>query len=182
MLKLKKLTVGDLCRIAMLVAITVILSWISGYLRIGPTMKFNISFISVYVTGAAFGPWISGTVAAMADVISYLVNPTGPFVPVFTIIEFVGGFLFGLILYRSGEDVPKSSLVIRTIICVLLQYAVNIIRTYFLAELYFDGKFLACFVTRIPSTTVMAVVKICAIILIEPFMKTIMKALKKNGN
>jgi len=177
--KVKKLTVAQLCKISMLVAITFILSYISGYLRIGPISKFNISFISVYVAGAAFGPIIAGLVAALADVVSFLANSTGPFVPWFTIIEFVNGMLFGLIFYRRDDlKINIKGLVLRAILCVLLQYLVNILRTYILAFLYFDGKFLVTFVSRIPSTSIMAVFKAVVIIAVEPFMKTILKAVR----
>ena len=179
-MKIKKLTVSELCKIAMLIAITVILSYISGYLRIGPISKFNISFISVYVAGAAFGPFIAGLVAAMADVVSFVANPTGPFMPMFTLIEFANGFLFGLILYHKDEEKCNGVIfVIRVVLCVLLQYLVNVIRTYMLAEMYYGGKFLATFVQRLPSTSIMAGVKIFAIIIIEPFMKTILRMIRK---
>lgn len=177
-LRLKKMSVKELCTVAMLVAITVILSYISGYLRIGPVSKFNISFISVYVAGAAFGPWVGGIVAAMADIVSFLANPTGPFMPWFTVIEFMGGFLFGLILFRGNRDRSRLNFVFRVVLCVVLQYLVNIIRTYMLAELYYGGKFLVTFVSRIPSTTIMAGVKIAALIIIEPFMDNIMRLTK----
>lgn len=179
-MKIKNLTVSELCKIAMLVAITVMLSYISGYLRFGPVSKLNISFISVYVAGAAFGPLISGLVAAMADVVSFLANPTGAFMPVFTILEFAGGFLFGLILYHKDSDSKIGvSFAVRVVICVLLQYLVNVIRTYMLAQMYYDGKFWFTFVQRIPSTSIMAGVKIFGIIIIEPFMKTILKMIRK---
>ncbi len=179
-MKIKKLTVSELCKIAMLVAITVMLSYISGYLRIGPVSKFNISFISVYVAGAAFGPVIAGLVAAMADVVSFVANPTGPFMPVFTLLEFAGGFLFGLVLYHKDEENRLGALFIaRVVLCVALQYLVNIIRTYLLSQMYYDGKFWFTFVSRIPSTSIMAGVKIFAIIIIEPFMKTILKMIRK---
>ena len=124
-LRLKKMSVKELCTVAMLVAITVILSYISGYLRIGPVSKFNISFISVYIAGAAFGPWVGGIVAAMADIVSFLANPTGPFMPWFTVIEFMGGFLFGLILFRGNRDRSRLNFVFRVVLCVVLQYLVK---------------------------------------------------------
>ena len=37
----------------------------------------------------------SGVVGAVADIISYVANPTGAYIFWFTLIEFVNGFLFG---------------------------------------------------------------------------------------
>lgn len=179
-LRVRRLTVAELCKTAMLVAITVILSYVSGFLRIGPISKFNVSFISVYAAGAAYGPVISGLVAALADIVSFVANPTGPFVPWFTLIELVNGFLFGLFLYRHTDTEKNFRVfVLRVVLCVILQYLVNIVRTYMLAQLYFNGAFWATFVSRIPSTTIMAAVKIAAIIAIEPFMDNLLKALRK---
>ena len=179
-LKLRKMTVTELCKVAMLVAITLVLSYISGYLRIGDFAKFNISFIPVYVAGAAFGPVISGVVAAMADVISFISNPTGAFVPVFTILEFVNGFLFGLFLFRE-EKKSKKIFVLMVLACVLLQTAVNLFaRTYFLSELYYGGKFMVVFTPRILTTTLMGALKLAVMIALEPFMNMFIKALKQS--
>ena len=68
-LKLKKMSTKEVCIIAMLIAVTVVLSFISGYLRT-PVGKLNISFVSVYVCAAMFGPLAGGLVGALADLIS----------------------------------------------------------------------------------------------------------------
>jgi ECF transporter S component (folate family) len=177
-LKLKKLTTLNLCLMAMLVAITMALSFLSGYLRIGSMSKFNISFISVYIGGALFGPVAGGTIGALADFTSWLINPTGPFVPVFTVIEFVNGFLFGLFFYTSKERSIKL-VALLALLCVLLQYGVNVIRTYFLAQMYLGGKFYEAFITRIPSTVIMASVKFAGIIILEPAKKRLKQLVKK---
>lgn len=180
-LKLRKLSTRDLCFMAMLVAITVGLSALSGFLRIGNMSKFNVSFISVYVGAALFGPIAGGTIGALADFVSWFINPTGPFVPVFTAIEFVNGFLFGVFLYHAPE--VKKNFAITTVcvvLCVVFQYVVNIIRTYFLAHMYMGGKFYAAFISRIPSTTIMAVVKIVVIIIFEPIINRFEKIVFKS--
>ena len=177
-LRLRTLSVNELCKVAMLVAITVILSYVSGFLRIGNVGKLSISFVSVYVAGAAFGPVIAGVVAALADVVSFLANPTGPFVPWFTMIEFANGFLFGLLLFHGNENKSRYRFALCVVICVLLQYLVNILRTFALAELYYNGNFVATFVMRLPSTTFMAAVKIIVIIAIEPIMGNVIKHMR----
>ena len=110
-----------------------------------------------------------------------MVNPTGAFVPVFTVIEFVNGFLFGLLLYRRDDRQRGfGELVCLTALCVLLQYGVNVVRTYFLAEMYFGGKFRETFVMRIPSTVIMAGVKIIGILAIEPVMGRLTAIVREN--
>ena len=177
-LRLKRMSVSELCKVAMLVAITLVLSYISGYLRIGNLAKFNISFVSVYIAGAAFGPVVSGIVAALADIISFVSNPTGAFVPVFTILEFVNGFLFGLLLFCNGKE-TKAGFFAMMLVCVILQTGVNLfVRTYFLSEMYFGGKYMATFISRVPSSLIMAGVKVVIITLVQPFKERIVDVVR----
>jgi len=182
-LSLRRLSVRDLCFMAMLVAITFALSYISGFLRIGDAIKFNISFMSVYVGGAIFGPVAGGVIAAMADVISFVSNPTGAFVPVFTIMEFINGMFFGLFLFRTSNE--KRSLVkvfALILICSLLQFCVNMFwRTYELSRLYYGGNFMPLFISRLPGNIVMVACKVAVVMLLEPYMTGFRKIILKDN-
>ncbi len=181
-LKLRKMTVRELCTMAMLVAITLGLSYISGFLRIGDAIKFNISFISVYVGAALFGPVAGGVIAALADVISFIANPTGAFVPVFTLMEFVNGMLFGFFLYRTANTKRSFKwLLLLIFICAALQFCVNMFwRTYELARLYYGvDKFWALFISRLPGNVVMIACKVAVVMLLEPSMNTFRKIIVK---
>ena len=180
-LSFKKLSTRDLCFMAMLVATTLMLSAISGYLRIGDAIKFNISFISVYVGAALYGPLAGGVIAAMADIISFLINPTGAFIPVFTIMEFVNGFLFGLFLYmNTGQRRKLPRVLVTALICTLLQFCVNMFwRTYELSSLY-KSPFWTLFATRLPGNIAMVVCKVAIIMLLEPYMNRFRKMIFKD--
>lgn len=180
-LKIRKMSVRDLCVMAMLVAITFALSYISGFLRIGDAIKFNISFISVYVGAAMFGPVAGGVIAAMADVISFISNPTGAFVPIFTVMEFINGAFFGLFLYRSANAKHSVTAVfVLVLVCAILQFCVNMFwRTYELARLYYGvDKFWGLFVSRLPGNIVMVVCKVAVVMLMEPYMHRFGKLIK----
>ncbi len=177
-LTLKKLTVAELCTVAMLVALTAVLSYLSGFLRIGNISKFSVSFISVYVAGALFGPWIGGAVGALADFISFAVNPTGGYVPWFTLIEFVNGFLFGVFFCGGVGDKRNFKIfVVKAVLCSLSQLAVNMIfRTYILVKLGFmPMSFSNAFVLRIVGSGTMAVVKVPVLVALEGFLPTFEK-------
>lgn len=180
-LNFKKLSTRDLCYMSMLVAITLMLSAISGYLRIGDAIKFNISFISVYVGAALYGPLAGGIIAAMADIISFLINPTGAFIPVFTIMEFVNGFLFGIFLYKISDNKRRlPTLFLLTLICTLLQFCVNMFwRTYELSTLY-KSPFWVLFGTRLPGNIVMIICKVAVIMLLEPYMSSFYRLVFKD--
>lgn len=178
-LKLKKMSTKEVCIIAMLIAVTVVLSFISGYLRT-PVGKLNISFVSVYVCAAMFGPLAGGLVGALADLISVWVSASGAPIPLFTLIEFLNGFLFGLFFYRD-ENFKKNPLwkiVIFSLICVVLQYVINLLRVPVLAELQ-KLTLTQTFIMRIPSTTLMLVVKFIGIVVMEPHMEKFKKIVKK---
>ena len=179
-LSLKKVSTRDLCFMAMLVAITMILSAISGYLRIGDSIKFSISFISVYVGAAIYGPIAGGTVAAVADIVSFVMNPTGPYIPVFTIMEFINGVFFGLFLYRTGvEKQSVLKILILAFLCALCQFCVNMFwRTYELSMLY-NWPFWVKFMERLPSNIVMLMCKIVVVLLLEPHMGRFKKMVLK---
>lgn len=170
---LRKMTTKELCAVAMLVAITVVLSFISGYLRT-PVGKLNISFISVYVCAYLFGPVMGGLTGALADLISVWVSASGAPIPLFTIIEFINGFIFGLFFFKGANSKERSLIktVIYAFLCVLIQYMVNLLRIPVLAGLQNLTSY-EVFLMRIPSTTLMLVVKFTGIILIEPYMKSI---------
>lgn len=176
---LRKMTTKEICVVAMLIAITVVLSFISGYLRT-PVGKLNISFISVYVCAYLFGPLMGGLTGALADLISVWVSASGAPIPLFTVIEFINGFIFGLFFFK-GENSSKRPLyktVIYALLCVVIQYIVNLLRVPVLAGLQ-NLTLFEVFIMRIPSTTLMLIVKFAGIILIEPYMETFVKKIKK---
>ena len=186
-LSFKKLNVYQICAIAMLIAVTAILSQISGHLRIGNFSKLSISFISVYIAAAAFGPVAGGVVGAMADIISYVANPTGAYIFWFTLIEFINGFLFGLFFYRSEiKQEKKWFFVVKAVLCVLSQFAVNMIfRTYILLKLGFLSQeltFRGAFLARFPASFAMTVVKFVVLLALESFIPLIIKTVRKREN
>ncbi len=129
-------TVKDLCVLALLIAITVLLG-IYCTVRIGSGIKLSFKFISVFVTAALFGPLWGGAVSAIADVITFFVNPVGGiFMPQITMVEFLYGFTFGLFFYNmtSWQSVKT---VVKIIVCIIFQTIVlNLCLTsYFLIPL-----------------------------------------------
>lgn len=182
--KLKKLSVYQLCAIAMLIAITTVLSMVSGHLRIGNFSKLSVSFISVYVAAAAFGPVAGGIVGGAADIISYIANPTGAYIPWFTLIEFVNGFLFGVFFYHAEiKKEKKLFFLVRTLLCVFSQLAINMfVRTYLLLKLDFMSSelgFWNAFALRFPASFTMTVVKFIVLGALEGFMPLFIKVIRK---
>lgn len=165
---MKRLTVKQMCTLAMLVAVTVVLSYVSGHLRIGNSVKFSLSFISVYVSGALFGPFWGGFVGAAADIVSHFVNPVGAYIWQFTLIELVYGASYGIFFYR-GAGKKQRRLWPAVTACALGQGLISLFyKTYVLTELGFMPSIYEVNVyARLLPVIVMAAFKLAAIYLIE---------------
>ncbi len=182
-LNLKKLSVSQLCAVSMLIAVTAVLSVVSGYLRIGSFGKISISFISVYISAAAFGPVIGGLVGALADIISYFVNPIGAYVWPLTIIEYAYGFIFGLFFFRNTNS-KESISYLKIVFCVALQFAANMtLKTGVLMSYgYAPSNYAASFAMRAPSCLIAAALQLAVISAFEKILPSFMRILRKKSN
>ncbi len=112
MSKLKNTKTLTTC--AMLVALAVVL----GFLRIPLTNLIEIRFgsLPVAIGASLFGPGVAAVLAATADLLAYLVKPTGPFFPGFTFSAVVTAVIFGLVLYREKHDVTIGRIVLAEVL------------------------------------------------------------------
>ncbi len=166
-----RLTTKTICTLGLLIAITVVLSYISGYLRIGVFSKLTISFVSVFIAAYAFGGVTGGIVAAVADIISCFVNPVGPFMPQLTVIELLYGFIYGMFFYKTK---PKLYLPMLTL-CNLIQLTVNLFIKTAILSITYNTAFSVFFISRLPMCIIQTVIIFILLILIEPFIKSIKK-------
>lgn len=136
-----------LCTSALLVAVGVIL----GFFKIPITQLIEIRLQSVpYAIGAMlFGPAIGGLIGGLVDFLSYIVKPTGPYFPGFTVSAVVTGVIFGLLLHKK-TTIPRIILaeVLRTLIVGM------VLNPLWLSILYGNG-FWAVFIARLPAQLVM---------------------------
>ncbi len=164
-----KINTKGMCAIALLIAVTVVLSAVSGYLRLGNIGKISISFVSVFVASISFGGIIGGLVATLADVVSYLVNPTGAFIPYLTMIEFLFGFLYGLMFYNLGN----RRYIISTAVCDVLQLIINLFLKTFVLSFSFGMPYVATLITRTPICLIQFVLVFVVLVIIRPFLNKI---------
>ena len=83
---------------AMLMAVSCALGAFT--LNLGPYLKIGFSNLVNELACYLFGPVVGAVYGAALDVIKYLIAPTGPFFPGFTLDAAVGGLIYGSILYR----------------------------------------------------------------------------------
>lgn len=116
MSKLKNTKTLTTC--AMLLALAVVL----GFLRIPVTNIVEIRFgsLPLAIAGSLYGPAVAGVVGGIADLLAYIVKPTGPFFPGFTISSILTAVIFGLVLRRKNQDVTVAQIILAEALHTLL--------------------------------------------------------------
>ncbi len=113
-----KISTRKMCVLALLTALTVILGMFATF-RIGNLVKLPFKFITVFMVGFLYGPVWAGSVAAIADFLEALKMGVNPAI---TLVEFIGGVIFGLCFFRSREN---RIYYVRAFVCALLQFFMN---------------------------------------------------------
>lgn len=85
-----------------LTALSIVLTrLLSLHIAIGGVEGIRIGFggLPIIFTGILFGPLAGGIVGAISDILGYIINPMGAYMPHFTLTSFLTGFIPGLIIY-----------------------------------------------------------------------------------
>lgn len=133
---------------AMLLAIAVVLGFYS--LQVTDFIKLSFAFIADEMTGMLFGPVVGGLMGGAADLVKYLVRPTGPFFPGFTISGAASGVIYGMVLYKRPLTIRRVALA-NGLVMILVNICLN---TYWLTLLY-GNAFLAILPARALKQAVM---------------------------
>ncbi|MDY3302721.1 MAG: folate family ECF transporter S component [Clostridia bacterium] len=177
-LSFKMHSARDLCALALMIAITVLLG-IYATFRIGSGIKVSLKFIPVFITAALFGPVWGGFVAALADIVSFVVNPVGGmFIPQITMVEFLYGFTFGLFFFNM-QSWKGFKTVLTVFACVILQIAfLNLtLTTYFLMPLM-KMSFNNLFIMRSPAALINLSLRLVIITIMCKYIASFRRALK----
>lgn len=139
--------------IAMLLALAVVLGFF-GTVQVTDFMKIGFSFLPNEIAAMLFGPAVGGIVAGSADILKYLVKPTGAFFPGFTISAIAGGMIYGIVLYKKQMTIKRI-----VFAKVLVAFFVNTcLNTYWLTVMY-GSSFAALIPARFMKQIVMVPVE-----------------------
>lgn len=172
----RKITTKDICIIAMLIAVTAVLGFVSGKLRIGTFTKFSFNFIPVYFTAVMFGPVVAGLVGLAGDFISSI--GTGPYIAMIGIIEFVYGLIFGMLFYKQGKTEHHLAFVLKSLFATIIIAAVDIfMKSYVLMNMGFAPSPLsAAVMLRLPMILVMSVIRFVVLMVMEKSVPRVLAA------
>ncbi len=155
---IKTLTVAG-----MLTAIAII----SGFFKIAVSdiLEIRFSTLPIAVAGAFFGPGVAAIVGAVSDIGGFLIRPTGPYFPGFTLSGALTGVIFGLCLHKKDGSSPG---LFRVVVGVLINTVlVNmLLNSLWLSMLYGKGGVWAVLSVRFLKEVVMIPVNVILIMAI----------------
>ena len=103
-------------------ALAVVLGYVAT-LRIGDYIRVGFSFLPNVIVDYLFGPVVGGIFGGVMDIVKYLMNPTGPFFPGFTISAVVGAVIYGIMFYRQKITILRvlaAQLIVKVAVNLLL--------------------------------------------------------------
>ncbi|MBR5251388.1 MAG: folate family ECF transporter S component [Oscillospiraceae bacterium] len=154
-----KFDVGKITRIALLIAIEIVLS---RFLSIKtPIVKIGFAFIPLSMVGMMYGPLYGGIAGALCDFIGAILFPIGAYFPGYTLTAALSGATYGWFLQKGGAKSWTKVTVASLIINLVYHLGIN---TYWTT--LFTGKgYLALLPTRIFSNVVLLPMEIIVIML-----------------
>ncbi|AMC00020.1 hypothetical protein AWM75_01460 [Aerococcus urinaehominis] len=76
-------------------------------LVISPTWEINFSFVTLAIMGAFYGPVYAGVAAGFADILGFMLSPSGFFFPGFTLNSILSAVIYGLLLFRHPYSLKR---------------------------------------------------------------------------
>ena len=92
--------------------------------------KINFAFLAIAVIGMLTGPVMGFAAGLLCDIVGYLANPDGGFLPMYTLVAGIQGLIYGVCLYRKQEHFllfgqnETISLMIRAVVARLLDVGI----------------------------------------------------------
>ena len=144
---MKKLSTKNLAFMSLLIALNIILGQFT--IPISPTSRMGIGFITTVFMALCFGPMYAGIGAGICDVLKFLLMPSGgAFFPGYTLTAFLGGMLYGFVLYRKHFSWWRI-IVARFLVVFFCNFLLN---SYWLTLTAVSSKgFLALALSRVPK-------------------------------
>jgi len=133
---------------AMLLAINLSIGMLT--IQIGNYIKIGFSFLASQLAYMLFGPVVGIMFGAAADLLGFVLKPTGPYFFGFTLSAMLGGLIYGGILYKKPLRFWRVFLA-QAAVSILINMLLG---TYWLSMLY--GKaFIVLLPMRVLKNTIM---------------------------
>jgi ECF transporter S component (folate family) len=145
-----------------------------------PIVRIGFGFVPIALAAMMFGPLVGGMTAALADIIRMMLFPNGvSYFPGFTLTAFLGGVIYGIILYRK----PKSIIRIALSVIIIRLFANIGLDTVWLV-FFFNKAAAAIMVPRVITSVIMLPIQTSVIFILwkylGSFIETTFDGLKYN--
>ena len=127
-----------LTTVGVLLAIQTLLSSF-GVFQLTESVKISLAHLALAPTAMLFGPVAAGIQGALSDFLGYLLRPSGPYFPGFTLTALLGGVIYGMLLYKTKRTLWQI-ICARLLIVVFVNICLN---TVFLSMLYGPSQWAA---------------------------------------
>ena len=117
--------------VGLLLAIQMVLSSY-GVIEVTDSLKISLAHLSLAPTAILFGPVAAGLQGGLSDLLGYMLKPSGPYFPGFTLTAALLGVIYGIMLYKTERKLWQI-IAARVLVCLLLNITLN---TVFLTMLY----------------------------------------------
>lgn len=155
----------------MLLAMQVLLSFIS--IPIGDMLRVSFGYIALATTGMLLGPVTAAASGALADILGFLIKPTGPYFIGFTITGLVSGTIYGLMLHDRQPSIKRI---------LLTKLLIDVVCNLFLNTLWLNILYGKAFFVILPARALKNLVQYPVdVLLLYPLLTRIYKLSPKLG-
>lgn len=160
---------------AMMVAVFVVLSLTN--ISITQICEIRLTFIPLALCGMMLGPSTTIFVAVLGDILGYLVHPTGPFFPGFTISFALIGLIYGVAFYKRKNG--KAINLLKTVFCVTFKTIIIdvLVQTSLLCFLY-GMNFTVSLASRTPKIIIVYFIELIIVYFLSITYEPLQKRLK----
>ncbi len=102
----------------------------------------NFGGFPIIFAGVVYGPIVGGIVGAIGDIVSFIVRPTGPFMPHFVLTSALTGIIPGILMKVLKAELPKFPLWKIFIAILVGQVTTSVLMVPYFRNILFDHPFI----------------------------------------
>lgn len=169
MSKIKKIVISGL-----LLALLIVLSrFVSIKTQI---LVISFSFIPIIMSAIWLGPKYSTLIAMLGDLIGAILFPFGTYFIGYTISQALTGLVYGMFLYKKGEELSTKELLIRlTISSLIVLILINVFLTSLWIHIQYGKAYIVIMTGRIVAQICMFPIQLIVIYALEKYTRPIVK-------
>ena len=168
--------IRSLATVAMLLALQIILGALT--LQIDSSIQITFDYLPLCVTAMFFGPVPALLSGGLADLLAFLIRPTGAFNPGFTLSSALGGLIYGLCFYKKSFDRPWKLILAAALARFAVAVVCNIcLNSLWLILMYGQGAW-----AWIPGRIVKNLIEYPVSVVLLFSLQSVMNRIRKNMN